>query len=231
MKPADVGGQLWVRAVGRRTGYEPATTTTVGGVRIASGTFAVTGVPTVSGVPQAGQTLVVAEPSAVVPHPASVTTVWTIDGISHPSDAPALALTGEHVGRTVSCVQVYGAPGYLDATRDCAFPDGSAEVVVAGPGAPDTGDAASWTVLVPAEVKGRARVGAKLRALRPVLSAPAATWHYQWLRNGKPVKGAVRSSYRIRKADRGRRLTVRVTASAPGRADLVSVSPVRRVRR
>jgi hypothetical protein len=42
------------------------------------------------------------------------------------------------------------------------------------------------------------------------------TLRYQWLRNGVAVSGATYSTYVVNKADRGRRLSVRVTGSKAG---------------
>jgi hypothetical protein len=38
---------------------------------------------------------------------------------------------------------------------------------------------------------------------------------YQWLRDGRPIPRAIARSYRVRRADRGRRLSCRVTAASP----------------
>jgi hypothetical protein len=38
---------------------------------------------------------------------------------------------------------------------------------------------------------------------------------YQWLRGGHAIKGARKASYRVRKADRGKRLACRVSAGSP----------------
>lgn len=43
----------------------------------------------------------------------------------------------------------------------------------------------------------------------------AKEFSYQWLRNGKPIAKATRSTYRITTADEGRTLTVKVTAKDP----------------
>lgn len=65
-------------------------------------------------------------------------------------------------------------------------------------------------------VTGTARYGERL-------SATAGSWDQsvttavQWLRNGTPIAGATGSSYRLALLDLGARLSVRVTASAPGR--------------
>lgn len=64
----------------------------------------------------------------------------------------------------------------------------------------------------------------------PQLSGRAHRYTYQWLRNGKVIKGATAASYRVRKADRKARLSVRVTATTAHRPATVSVSAAKRVR-
>jgi hypothetical protein len=55
-----------------------------------------------------------------------------------------------------------------------------------------------------------------------VLGVKRGTWtwgtafKYRWLRNGVPISGAWYSTYKIRTADRGAKLTVRVTGSRLG---------------
>ena len=39
---------------------------------------------------------------------------------------------------------------------------------------------------------------------------------YQWLKNGKKIKGAKKATYRVRGKDRGKKITVRVTVKAKG---------------
>ncbi|WP_336715488.1 hypothetical protein [Arthrobacter sp. USHLN218] len=50
---------------------------------------------------------------------------------------------------------------------------------------------------------------------------------YQWYRNGKPIKGATKSSYKIQKADRRTTLTVRATGTKYGYATASSSRSVR----
>ncbi|MBV6727100.1 hypothetical protein [Nocardioides daeguensis] len=81
-----------------------------------------------------------------------------------------------------------------------------------------------------AAVRGRARVGKVLRATSGRWSAGVTVVSYQWLRNGRAIKGATGQRYKVRRADRARRVSVRVTvrsATATG----VSVSKATRVRR
>lgn len=42
------------------------------------------------------------------------------------------------------------------------------------------------------------------------------SYAYQWLRGGKSIKGATKSTYTTKSADRGKRLAVKVTAKGPG---------------
>lgn len=65
-------------------------------------------------------------------------------------------------------------------------------------------------------VKGTAKVGKTLTARAGSWTTGATGYRYQWLRDGKAVRGATRSTYRLVKADRGHRVAVTVTASGPG---------------
>lgn len=62
-------------------------------------------------------------------------------------------------------------------------------------------------------LSGSAKVGGRLNAI--VAAEQAAGYRYRWLRNGEPIGGATSGSYAPKAADRGARLSVEVTASAP----------------
>ena len=47
---------------------------------------------------------------------------------------------------------------------------------------------------------------------------------YQWLRTGKPITGATRSSYHLKNADRGHRIRVKVTGRKAGYTTVTKVS-------
>ena len=80
-------------------------------------------------------------------------------------------------------------------------------------------------------VRGKARVG-KVLVVRPGTWTPTPTTiAYRWLRNGKPIARATGPRYRLTKADRGRRVSVRVTATGGGwQAGTATSRPTRRVR-
>jgi hypothetical protein len=50
----------------------------------------------------------------------------------------------------------------------------------------------------------------------PSVTPPDATATFQWLRSGKPIKGANKANYVIKKADRKKRLTLRITYTQAG---------------
>ncbi len=60
-----------------------------------------------------------------------------------------------------------------------------------------------------------AQVG-KTATVSPKAVAPKAKFTYQWLRNGKKIKGATKKTYKVKKADLGKKLSVKVTASLSG---------------
>lgn len=81
------------------------------------------------------------------------------------------------------------------------------------------------------KAKGTTRIGTRLRATAGTWQPAPSAVRYQWLRDGKAIKKATRATYRIKKADRKHRISVRVTVSRPGYADAVATSRKVKVRR
>ena len=77
---------------------------------------------------------------------------------------------------------------------------------------PTEGD--QLVALAPPQVSGTAEIGRRLTATDGSWSRDDVTIAHQWLRDGQPVPGATKPTYRVRGKDRGTRLSVRVTASA-----------------
>ncbi|GAA3675284.1 hypothetical protein GCM10022237_38540 [Nocardioides ginsengisoli] len=73
-------------------------------------------------------------------------------------------------------------------------------------------------------ISGISRVGQVLSADTPTYPATATTT-YQWLRNGSPIAGATKATYRLAEADAGARISVRIAVRAPGYIDHTAVSP------
>ncbi len=74
-------------------------------------------------------------------------------------------------------------------------------------------------------VTGTAKVGSKLTASPGAWNVSGASYAYQWLANGAPISAATGSSLTLTQALKGKQLSVRVTASAPGYPATSAVSP------
>ncbi len=79
-------------------------------------------------------------------------------------------------------------------------------------------DLAPVTVVEAGSITGRARIGQALTATPPTWAPAKATTAYQWLSAGKPVEGATGARFVPRKGQLGKRISVRFTGTAPGRA-------------
>ena len=73
-------------------------------------------------------------------------------------------------------------------------------------------------------ISGTAKVGKVLTAKPGSWSVGGLSFSYAWLRNGKAISSAHKSTYRITSTDRGKRLSVRVTAAAAGSPSVSATS-------
>lgn len=67
-------------------------------------------------------------------------------------------------------------------------------------------------------IKGKPRVGRPLRATKGRWKGKPKKFAFRWFRNAKPVRGkrGAKRRYVVRRADRGRRISVRVAVRKPG---------------
>jgi hypothetical protein len=185
-------------------------------VRLAGAGVAVTGDP----VP--GSTLT-AEPAAWSAQPDDRRYEWLRDGEDAVvSRDRSYTVVPADIGHTLVVVERVAVGSQLDETSSAS------PVVTAAPGAaaapaPGAAAPAPAVVLTPAvnvtrpTISGRASVGRRLRlASRGTWNAPGHSYRYQWLRNGKAVRGASKTSYRLTKKDRRQRISVRVIARRSG---------------
>lgn len=174
------------------------------------GTLSPSPTPTIVGTARVGSTLSVTT-GTWGPEPVSVSRQWLRNG-SPISGATATTyrVAAADRGARLSVRVTASKDGYASATRTSA----------------ETADVAAGT-LSPAPtptISGRAKV-------RSTLTAKAGTWGpapvkltYQWLRNGAAIRGATTSRYKLVTADRGKRISVRVTGSKAGYTTLSMTS-------
>ena len=71
-------------------------------------------------------------------------------------------------------------------------------------------------------ITGKKTVGKTVKATAGKYTPGSVTIKYQWMRAGKDIKGATKGSYKVVKADIGKKVTVRVAASKKGYTNKVS---------
>ncbi|WP_457206844.1 carboxypeptidase regulatory-like domain-containing protein [Nocardioides sp. P5_C9_2] len=76
--------------------------------------------------------------------------------------------------------------------------------------------ARSVRVVTMPRIKGFAKVDQRLRVTKGAWNPTAVSRKVQWLANGKKIKGATKARLRLTAKLAGRKITVRVTATAPG---------------
>lgn len=72
---------------------------------------------------------------------------------------------------------------------------------------------ATFSVKANPTVSGSRKSGSTLKATGGSFAPSPSTRSYQWLRNGKAIKGATRSSYKLTNSDSGTKISVQVTAN------------------
>ena len=74
----------------------------------------------------------------------------------------------------------------------------------------------SITSLTRPKILGTRKVGSRLRATKGTWSVATSVYRYRWYRNGKVIRGATGRTYKLTRADRRKRITVRVYVKATG---------------
>lgn len=167
----------------------------------------VAGAVEIHGTAAVGQT-VTAVPTGWTPAETTYAYQWAVDGAPVGTDAPALLLDAAWVGRQLTVAVTGTGP---DTTTGQATSD----PVQVATGQFSTGPAPT--------LSGAVRVDSTVLA-QPGAWSPTATFSYQWRRDGAAISGATGHAYRPVAADRGRALSVRITAVRPGYAPATRTS-------
>jgi len=199
VQPGDVGKTLTLAQSLTATGYQSTTIVSAATAPVPTPVISPAPVPTVTGSPRVGVALT-ADPGTWMPG-VSLALQWYVGG------SPVAGATGTSytprvvdLGQAVQ-VQVTGSrPGYPDLTQ------ASSQTAPVGAGVLAT---------VKPTIAGTATVGRTLTA-KPGAWTAGATFTYGWFADGVVVKGQTGKRLVLAKAQRGKRIAVRVTGSLTG---------------
>lgn len=165
--------------------------------------------PSASGVAKVGSVLT-AKPGDWQPAPVALAYQWYRSGKAITGATKATYLiTGADYGTTIT-VRVTGSrTGYPSITRTSP-----ATVRVA---------AGTLTAATP-RITGTRKVGRSLTSKPGSWKPAGVTFSYQWYRNGKRISGATKATYKLTRASKGKRITVRVTGRKAGYAAIARTS-------
>lgn len=212
---ADVAKVLTVQVTAQLAGYTPATKQSAGSQPVSlDGTDPTKIVnktePTVTGTAQVGRTLT-AENGDWTNAP-SFSYQWLADGADITgATAKTFALTAGEQGKAITVEVTARRDGFESVTLTTDPTNPVAKGVFTNEAKPS--------------ITGVVRPGSTAAAL-PGSWTPSSgvTYAYQWLLDNAAVSGATASTYSVTEADLDKLLSVRVTATSPGYADLSAVS-------
>ncbi|MDR1851813.1 MAG: hypothetical protein LBR21_04080, partial [Propionibacteriaceae bacterium] len=78
-------------------------------------------------------------------------------------------------------------------------------------------------------IKGTAKVGKKLKISFKAWKPSGVKYSYQWYRAGKKIQGATSKTYKVTTADKGKKLTAKVTGIKAGYKTAASTSKAKKV--
>jgi bacillolysin len=167
------------------------------------------GTPTVTGTAQVGQTLT-ANPGTWAPSGVNFAYQWRRDGVDiGGATFSSYTPTPDDLGKQIS-VRVAGSkPGYTNASPT----SGATSAVVPG-------DLTGGTPTI----SGTTRVGKTLTGNAGAWGPAPVGLSLQWLRNGAAIAGATRSTYKLKNADKGKRISLQVTGTRSGYTTLSKTS-------
>jgi hypothetical protein len=170
----------------------------------------VASVPTISGAHQVGQKETCSDGSLDFGVTASYT--WLASGKSVGTGS-SLVVPGSAYKKSLACrVTVHDGTGPNSAPQTSK----SATVSLGKAPAPLKNKGPS--------ISGKAAVGKTLTVKAGTWSLKGVKFKYQWLLNGKVIKGATKSSLKLAKGDKGKKISCRVTATETGYANGVATT-------
>ena len=198
---AELGKHVTVQVTARRPGYLTALTESAATSQVQPGTITSVERPEISGHPYVGSVLTATDGRWNV-HPTSVGYRWYADGVAIPgATGSSYTPTSAVLDQRITVRVTVSTDGYDPAGKTSR----ATSPVVIGRASFRSTPTVSGTVVV----------DHVLTADPGNFSPSAAKPSYSWQRGGETIAGATGAKYRLVPADVGRRISVRVTLTAP----------------
>jgi len=200
---ADIGTQIAVRYTFSKIGYKTTSYTSNAVTVSGYSNYTFSGSPAaISGTAKLGFTL--SASSAITTSGVARSINWYANGALRQSGGTTFTPTSADVGKSIVVKFSYDKQGYAYTTYT------SSAVKIAG----YSNYSFSGN---PVSISGTAKVGRTVQAVSG-LTTTGVTRSYRWLKNGVAISGATGSTYTLKTADKGQRITVRMTLSKQGYA-------------
>jgi Bacterial Ig-like domain (group 3) len=196
--------------------FSPTVTTTYGissGGPTTLGVNPVAAVPTVTGNAQVGQTLTCSEATSIGE---AVTFAWKLNGATAASGR-TYTLPAAAAAKSVTCEATVAATGVASSSATS-----TGKTVAEG--------AALKATKKPA-LSGKDKVGKTEKVSHGTWSPAASSYTYQWYLGSKKIKKATKSSYKLVKKDKGKKISVKVTAKKAGYASGTAATKALKVKK
>ena len=210
---ADVGKKISVKVTGSKAGYTTASKTSAQTAAVAAAPkptptpepsgkeFTAVSVPKIAGSVKVGKKLT-ADPGAWGPGDVALSYQWYRSGTKIEGATKVVySLKSADKGKTITVKVTGKKTGYATVSKTSV----ATKKVAAG----------ALTSVTP-KISGTVTVGKKLTAKPGVWKPSGVKLSYQWLRDGKAIKGATKSVYMLVKADKGKKVAVKVTGKKAG---------------
>lgn len=207
---ADWGKTVSVAVTGSKAGYLSTSVESASTAKITGLSFKKTYAPSISGKAKVGSKLT-AKVKAWSPKP-PFAYQWLRNGQPIAgATKPTYVLQGDDAGKTIKVRVTAQKEGYAPIWKD------SKATKKVAKGSLTAGSAS---------ISGTAKVGSALTAKPGTWKPAPVAVTYQWLRNGKAIKGATNVNYVLTIADKGKKISVKVTGSKTGYAGASRTSKV-----
>ena len=191
---------------GKKSGYTSVAKTSAKTAKTAVGTLSAPR-PKVSGTPKVGRTLT-AQPGTWTKG-TKLSYQWLRNGKTIPkATKKTYKPVAADVGKQLSVKVTGKKSGYKSASKT----------------SPERAKTTRGTLTgATPKITGTTTVGKTLKVTRGKWTS-GTSYSYQWLRNGKAISGAKKSQYKLTSADRGKKISVRVTGKRSGYTTLKKTS-------